>query len=96
MALHVQFPYNESRLKYLNCILATCINYPTKTDVYVHTNIDNFPQNLIKRYPNGHIIIVHHGETNYLSWKARQVIDAQKGFYDYTLYSDFDFCIFCL
>jgi len=94
---HIAFFFIESRLQYLNKMIANTNSYRFMTaDIFIHTNIA-FPLSMLTPYTNGKLEIVVHDLTGihpfYLTWKCKYLITKQKNDYDIFIYSEDDILI---
>ena len=94
---HITFFYIEDRIIYINNIINEVNNYEYETDIFIHTNINNFEIDKLSKYNNGLIKIIYHNLSNChphkLTWKSREIIKTQKDKYDIFIYLEDDILI---
>lgn len=97
ICIHICFFYIESRLEYIRKILEETNNYKYKSDIFIHTNVSELPENVLSIYKNGKIVIFSYDFTNedpfYLSWKCRPVLVSQRNDYDIFMYIEDDILV---
>lgn len=93
---HIAFFFVESRLQYLNKMIANTNSYKFTTDIFIHTNTE-LPLSMYTQYTNGKFEIIVHDLTEihpfYLTWKCKELLTKQKDDYDIFMYTEDDMLI---
>ena len=93
---HIAFFFVESRLQYLNKMIANTNSYKFTTDIFIHTNTE-LPLSMFTRYTNGKFEVIVHDLTGihpfYLTWKCKDLLTKQKDDYDIFMYTEDDMLI---
>lgn len=94
---HITFYYLEKRIYCLNKIIDETNNYKFITDIFIHTNNNDFTTEFLNKYTNGSINIIYHDlsdiNPSYLTWKCRDLLYKQKDDYDIFIYIEDDILV---
>ena len=94
LAKHIAFYYYETREQFILNILSETTKYPVVTDIFIHTNKNNFWLSDFDTYTNGNVHVVFHNITQEnrfsLTEKPRPMIKSQRNDYDIFMYIEDD------
>lgn len=98
ISIHITCWYSPDRLKYLKEVVDHINQYSIKSDIFIHTQDNQFSEKELNSYDNGLIEIIYyemkeggnppHGY--YLTWKCRDVMKEQVDDYDIFMYLEDD------
>ena len=94
LAKHVAFYYYELRVKFVLTMLSEANNYPVTTDVFIHTNKQDFWLSEFNDYENGNVKVIFHDLADdnpfSLTEKPRSMLKSQRNDYDVFMYIEDD------
>lgn len=96
---HITFFYVEERIPYIERLIQEASKYKYITDIFIHTNKNDFKIDIFDKYINGEIYVIYHDLTNVnpftLTTKSRDLLCKQKNDYDIFMYIEDDMLFPC-
>ena len=96
---HITFFYVEERIPYIERLIQEASKYKYITDIFIHTNKNDFKIDIFDKYINGKIYVIYHDLTNVnpftLTTKSRDLLCKQKNDYDIFMYIEDDMLFPC-
>ena len=94
---HIAYFYIEDRIKYIERIIKEAKDYPYKTDIFIHTNVESIPFLETPVYDNGKFQVIYHDLTGLnpysLTEMPRKMLKNQKDEYDIFMYLEDDILV---